>query len=145
MSAIAPERYWTHQPRRDAQQPPSASLRCPETPLGRARAARGWSQAKAVRALLLAARQRGWDIAAESSLKIMLCRWENQQHRPGEMYRVLLCSIYRSTPEELGLTHTAKEPRGASAQELREHVASLENLVRQLSDQLTAVTAGGAQ
>ncbi|NSC21361.1 XRE family transcriptional regulator [Streptomyces albus subsp. chlorinus] len=149
---MTPERRWTAPPV-PSHQPSSVPLRCPDTPLGRARARRGWSQAKAVRALVLTADQWGWEVAAETSLKVMLHGWEHQQRRPGEMYQVLLCAVYRTTPEELGFTAgraapavtVSKSQHQAATQELRERVESLEDLVRELSDRLCAVMDGGAR
>ncbi|MFD5349695.1 XRE family transcriptional regulator, partial [Streptomyces anulatus] len=45
-------------------------LRSADTPLGLARVARGWSQEKTVRALILLARSWGWQVASEPSLKV---------------------------------------------------------------------------
>ncbi|WP_301127397.1 XRE family transcriptional regulator [Streptomyces cacaoi] len=148
MTAIAPERRWTQEkPRRCPQQP--VTLRCPETPLGRARAARGWSQAKAVRALLLTARDWGWEIASENSLKVMLCDWEREKRRPGEGYRVLLCAVYRATPEQLGFTTSGPRESAVRAaaptnRELSERVESLEALVWELSKRLETACGGVA-
>lgn len=149
---MAPERRWVQPPQERAQQPPSVGLRCPDTPLGRARARRGWSQAKAVRALLLAARHQGWTVAAEDALKVMLHRWEHQQHRPGRMYQALLSTVYQATPEELGFTTPPPaartetvSPQSSEAQDLRDQVAALEGLVRELSNLLLTVGNGGVR
>ncbi|MFI2353013.1 helix-turn-helix domain-containing protein [Streptomyces sp. NPDC019443] len=111
------------------------ALRAPDTPLGRARLARGWSQIKVVRALLLLAEHWGWDIAAENSLKVFISRWENDTHRPGQTYQVLLCAIFRATPDELGFT------RPASATTLIERVAALESVIEGLTGRLGEVAA----
>ncbi|WP_405805809.1 XRE family transcriptional regulator [Streptomyces sp. NBC_00210] len=114
-------------------QPPA--LRAPDTPLGRARLARGWSQIKVVRALILLADHWGWDIAAEKSLKVFMSRWENDTHRPGPTYQVLLCTIFRATPAELGFT------RPAAATTLTERVMALESVIDDLTVRLGAVAA----
>lgn len=114
-------------------QPPA--LRAPDTPLGRARLARGWSQVKVVRALMLLADHWGWDIAAENSLKVFVSRWENDTHRPGQTYQVLLCAIFRVTPAELGFT------RPAAASTLHERLAALESVIEGLTEQLGEVAA----
>ncbi|MGX1886152.1 XRE family transcriptional regulator [Streptomyces sp. NPDC055287] len=117
------------------QPPPSGVLRAPETPLGQARVVRGWSQHKVVRALTLTAEHWGWDIAADNSLKVFVSRWENETHRPGATYQVLLCAVFRATPDELGFT------RPVPVVSLSQRVAALESLVRDLSEQLGQVAA----
>lgn len=77
-------------------------LRSADTPLGLARVARGWSQEKTVRSLILLARSWGWQVASEPSLKVQLSCWEHGRRRPNESYRLLLCTVYRATAEDLG-------------------------------------------
>ncbi|WP_371790763.1 XRE family transcriptional regulator [Streptomyces sp. NBC_01471] len=105
-------------------------LRSANTPLGQARVARGWSQDKAVRALLLLARSWGWQVAAEASLKVQLSRWEHGRSRPNETYRALLCSIYRATPEGLGFDRPVQS---STVKSLRERINDLERLVESLA------------
>ncbi|MFD6247132.1 XRE family transcriptional regulator [Streptomyces roseolus] len=112
------------------------ALRSADTPLGRARVARGWSQEKAVRALILLADSWNWQIAAEPSLKVYLSRWEHGLTRPGETYRTLLCAIYRVTPEELGFSSPRESKESAAAKSLRERIAELESLVQRLTGHL---------
>lgn len=130
MRTVTPERRWTQPVRRRAVASP---LRCPDTPLGRARRARGWSQHKAVRALRIAADQRGLDIAQEDSLKVMLSRWEHGHARPGPAYRELFTVIYRATPDALGFA-----PVGGDYDRLRRRVRQLEALVGALVAELPA-------
>ncbi len=111
-------------------------LRAADSPLGRARVARGWSQEKAVRALLLLADAWGWQIAAESSLKVQLSRWEHGGSRPNETYRALLCAAYRTTPEALGFDCPGQSQ---TVKSLRERVNALEALVESLTGALSAV------
>ncbi|NEB94939.1 helix-turn-helix transcriptional regulator [Streptomyces bauhiniae] len=119
--------------------PQPYALQAANTPLGRARLARGWSQEKVVRALTLLAGSWKWEIASESSLKVQLSRWEHGVTRPGETYRVLLCAVYRATPDELGFTHSRQsEP---SAKSLRDRVSELEARLETLTGYL-AVTGG---
>ncbi|MBT2491051.1 helix-turn-helix transcriptional regulator [Streptomyces sp. ISL-96] len=125
----------TNVPAPPVQPPASGVLRAPETPLGKARVARGWSQHKVVRALILTADHWGWEIATESSLKVFVSRWENETHRPGATYQVLLCAIFRATPDELGFT------RPVPVVSLSQRVTALESLVRDLSEQLGQVAA----
>jgi transcriptional regulator with XRE-family HTH domain len=108
-------------------------LRSANTPLGRARVARGWSQDKAVRALVLLADNWGWEIASEPSLKVQLSRWEHGVCRPSETYRVLLCSLYRATPKELGFDRAPQTAKG-----LRERIGTLESLIENLTATLMA-------
>ncbi|MEV1052555.1 XRE family transcriptional regulator [Streptomyces sp. NPDC049887] len=110
-------------------------LRAPDTPLGRARLARGWSQHKVVRALVLLAGHWGWEIAAESSLKVQMSRWENGAVHPGPSCQVLLCAVLRATPDDLGFT------RATGTAALADRVASLETLVDRLAAQLKGVAA----
>ncbi|MFE0201179.1 XRE family transcriptional regulator [[Kitasatospora] papulosa] len=116
-------------------QPARVPLRAPDTPLGRARLARGWSQRKVVRALVLLAGHWGWEIAAESSLKVQMSRWENGAVHPGPSYQVLLCAVLRATPDDLGFT------RATGTAALADRVASLETLVDRLAAQLKGVAA----
>ncbi|MHC5702391.1 helix-turn-helix domain-containing protein [Streptomyces tirandamycinicus] len=124
-------------PSTDVSAPPvqPASLRTSDTPLGRARLARGWSQQKVVRALVLLADSWGWAIATEPSLKVQVSRWENGVVRPGPTYQVLLCALFRATPDELGFT------RATQAATLADRVASLEAALDRLTSQLGEVAA----
>ncbi|WP_445395135.1 XRE family transcriptional regulator [Streptomyces sp. LE64] len=121
------------------QQP--LGLQSADTPLGRARVARGWSQEKVVRALTLLAREWGWQIASEPSLKVQVSRWEHGVTRPGETYRVLLSAVYRATPEELGFDQTRPGGTGTSTKSLRDRVGELEARLELLTSYLTM--AGG--
>ncbi|WAE68463.1 XRE family transcriptional regulator [Streptomyces cavourensis] len=113
-------------------------LRSADTPLGLARVARGWSQEKTVRALILLARSWGWQVASKSSLKVQLSCWEHGRRRPNESYRLLLCTVYRATAEELGFDRLAGE---ASVRTLRQRINDLERLVASLT--LTTPDARG--
>ncbi len=115
-----------------------SDLRAADSPLGRVRVARGWSQEKVVRALVLLADAWNWRIASEPSLKVYISEWENGARRPGETYRVLLCALYRATPEELGFTARPRE----SAKNLKARVNDLEAMVENLTVALTAAVAG---
>ncbi|MFI9211539.1 XRE family transcriptional regulator [Streptomyces sp. NPDC053253] len=115
------------------------ALRSANTPLGRARVARGWSQEKAVRALTLLAKSWGWQIAAEPSLKVYLSRWEHGLTRPGETYQSLLCAIYRTAPEELGFSSPCESRESAATKSLRERIAELESLVARMTGHLGMV------
>ena len=75
-----------------------------QTPLRDARVARGWSQARALKALEDDAARRRIAIANRSSLKTMLSRWENGHLVPDEPYRLLWQSVYDLTGEQLGFT-----------------------------------------
>ncbi|MFI6944308.1 XRE family transcriptional regulator [Streptomyces sp. NPDC050418] len=121
----------------DVPPAPVRSLCAADTPLARARVARGWSQYKVIRALILLAEHWGWDIATESSLKVQLSRWENDAMRPGPKYQVLLCALYRSTPDELGFTRKGRPPTRAV---LADRVATLESLLERLVAQSGAVS-----
>ncbi|MEU4099846.1 XRE family transcriptional regulator [Streptomyces tanashiensis] len=115
------------------------TLRSADTPLGRARVARGWSQEKAVRALTLLAESWNWQIAAEPSLKVYLSRWEHGLTRPGKTYQSLLCAIYRTTPESLGFSSPRESRESATAKSLRERIAELESMVTRLTGHLGMV------
>ncbi|MEU9502831.1 XRE family transcriptional regulator [Streptomyces sp. NPDC048196] len=148
MTVIAPERKWTRAadgrqmtvtfagevPAEPGAQP--QPLRAPDTPLGKARLRRGWSRERTVRALMALADRWGWQVATENSLKVQLHRWEHQQGRPSETYRVLLCALFQSSPDALGFTGPARQ---ASPSALRDRVESLEALVLQLTDALAQV------
>jgi tetratricopeptide (TPR) repeat protein len=68
-----------------------------------ARVSRGWSQTQAVEALAALATARGVTVAAPSSLKTQLSRWENQHVIPEAHYRALLREVYGRSDDELGL------------------------------------------
>ncbi|WP_405666193.1 hypothetical protein [Streptomyces sp. NBC_00055] len=84
---------------------------------------------------MLLADHWGWDIAAENSLKVFVSRWENDTHRPGPAYQVLLCAIFRATPAELGFT------RSAVASTLNERLTALESVIEGLTERLGEVAA----
>ncbi|MFF4735107.1 helix-turn-helix domain-containing protein [Streptomyces sp. NPDC001262] len=112
-----------------------------DSPLAAARRARGYSLTKAARALLLTAQAWGWNVAAEQSVVQYLHRWEHGETRPGSAYQVLLCAIYRSTPEQLGFT----EPRpGPESDGLRAQVTALESVVQQLTAAMVSLRGGTA-
>ncbi|MGI5138566.1 XRE family transcriptional regulator [Streptomyces sp. CA-106110] len=115
-------------------QPSRTALRATDTPLCRARVARGWSQQKVVRALRLLAESWGWEVAAETSLKVQMSRWENGVNRPSQTYQVLLCALFRATPDALGFTGTGNAT-------LADRIDALEHLVSDLTAQLEAAVA----
>jgi transcriptional regulator with XRE-family HTH domain len=71
------------------------------TPLRRARAVKGWSQARAVEVLTQTARGWGWALCTPESLRRQLKRWESGQSRPDASYRQLLISVYRCSEGDL--------------------------------------------
>ncbi|QFR00314.1 XRE family transcriptional regulator [Streptomyces phaeolivaceus] len=123
------------QPGQGPQQP--YALQSANTPMGRVRVARGWSQEKVVRALTLLAENWGWQIASESSLKVQLSRWEHDVTRPGETYRVLLCAVYRATPDELGFNRPRPAKAPLPSQSLRDRVSELEARLEMLTSYLS--------
>ncbi|UNO43908.1 XRE family transcriptional regulator [Streptomyces sp. MST-110588] len=118
-------------------QPQPQGLRAPDTPLGRARLARGWSRERTVRALLALADHWGWQVATEDSLKVQLHRWEHQRGTPCETYRVLLCALFRATPAALGFTDRPQP--AATRQELAARLDALESMVMRLTAAVTAI------
>ncbi|NEC87291.1 XRE family transcriptional regulator [Streptomyces sp. SID12501] len=118
-----------------------SELQSADSPLGRARVARGWSQDKVVRALLLLADNWDWQIASESSLKVYISDWERGARRPGETYRVLLSTLYRATPEELGFTAQRRDTAG---DDLRARVNDLAAMVERLTSALSAAQGATA-
>lgn len=78
------------------------------TPLRAARAAQGWSQTVAARALAGLARERGVPVASAASLKTLLSRWENGHATPDAPYRALLEELYAEPG--VGLTPPAPVP-----------------------------------
>ncbi|WP_328865484.1 XRE family transcriptional regulator [Streptomyces sp. NBC_00304] len=114
-------------------------LRCANSLLGRARVARGWSQDKTVRALVLLAESWGWQVAAETSLKVQLSRWEHGASRPSETYRVLFCALYRTTPDALGFSQ-----RRETTKDLRARISELEAAVERLTGSLVGLSGVAA-
>src|SRR5918998_2892950 len=74
-----------------------------DSPLAKARKDRNWSQARLILQLRLSGRAAGITLPADSTLRVMLSRWENGQHRPSEMYVGLLCDAFEVTGADLGL------------------------------------------
>ncbi|WP_159104635.1 hypothetical protein [Plantactinospora sp. BB1] len=72
------------------------------TLLQQARLDLGWKQSKVIAALTAEARRQRVSIAAHTSLKTMLSRWENGSGQPDLVYRRLFCAIYGQNQEELG-------------------------------------------
>lgn len=83
------------------------------TELKLARLERGWSQARAVSALMTQAKAAGIRIADAVSLKTMLSRWENGRQWVDQMYQRFFCQIYQRTPEDLGFTLTLERATGS--------------------------------
>ncbi|HSU09017.1 MAG TPA: helix-turn-helix transcriptional regulator, partial [Pseudonocardia sp.] len=71
------------------------------TSLRAARAARGWSQSEAARALAELASTRGVAVASAASLKTQLSRWENGHATPETPYRNLLGELYAGAGVDL--------------------------------------------
>ncbi|MET9292442.1 XRE family transcriptional regulator [Streptomyces sp. NPDC003077] len=139
MSTVTPERRWTTEADKPSDSVPQVTvtvtgpapkqfkpLQAPDTPLGRARLAQGWSQERTVRALLALADHWGWQVAAENSLKVQLSRWENEIGRPGDTYQVLFCALYRMPPEALGFTASARSAVPVTRATLQQRVEVLE-------------------
>lgn len=74
-----------------------------DSPLAQARKDRSWSQARLILQLRLAGRAAGITLPEDTTLRVMLSRWENGQHRPSEMYTGLLCDALEVSGADLGL------------------------------------------
>jgi transcriptional regulator with XRE-family HTH domain len=107
-----------------------------------ARAARGWSQTNAARALAALARSRGVPVAAEGSLKTQLSRWENGHATPDAPYPALLGELYERSGAELGFDRACPPDSVDPAERLRARLAAAAAVDREVvslwSDQLTA-------
>jgi transcriptional regulator with XRE-family HTH domain len=86
-----------------------------DSPLAKARKDRNWSQARLILQLRLSGRAAGITLPADSTLRVMLSRWENGQHRPSEMYIGLLCDALEVTGADLGLAVPTRTSRRRSA------------------------------
>ena len=80
-----------------------------------ARRARGWSQSEAARELARLARTSGAPVAAATSLKTLLSRWENGHAVPEPQYRTLLAELYGRTAAELGIAGPPSDPDAAGS------------------------------
>lgn len=113
----------------------------PAGALREARAARGWSQSGAARALRALAEERGGPDASAASLKTQLSRWENGHARPDPEYRALLAELYGRSAEELGLAVGTSGPSDGR-ERLRGALAAAaavdDGVVRQWAAQLAA-------
>ncbi len=94
----------------------------PPPALRAARAARGWSQVDAARALAELARARGVAAATPASLKTQLSRWENGRATPDAPYRALLAELYGRA--DLGLDPERARATADPARRLRARVAA---------------------
>jgi len=79
--------------------------------LRQARHARGWSSTRLRLELRQAAGRRGLHTASDSSLRILISRWENDRSRPDAMYRMLLQEVFDLPADALGL-ETADDESG---------------------------------
>ncbi len=115
----------------------------PPPALRGARAARGWSQVDAARALAELARSRGVAAATPASLKTQLSRWENGRATPEAPYRALLAELYGRT--DLGLDPGLGPDTADPARRLRARVAAAgavdAEVVALWGDQLAAARA----
>ena len=136
-----------------SRQPVRSELKASDTPLGRARIHRGWSQEKTVRALSLQAEHWGWEVATQRSLKVLISRWENGINKPSQTYQVLFCAIFHAAPEELGFNvPTACEavvldtPMACPGHaELLARIDVLEEQLRRITDLLLSWDQEGVQ
>jgi hypothetical protein len=74
------------------------------TRLAEERARRGWKKSHLVHHLTGEAARRGVGVAPRDSLMRMIAQWENDHRQPSELYSALLCAVYGSNPEDLGLS-----------------------------------------
>jgi transcriptional regulator with XRE-family HTH domain len=128
------------------------------TSLRAARAARGWSQTEAARALAELASTRGVVVASAASLKTQLSRWENGHATPEPPYRALLGELYAGAGVDLAPTDPASAGPADPAERLRARLAAAAAVdddvialwrtqlttARQLDDRLGAAGAGDA-
>lgn len=73
------------------------------TVLAQVRRRRGWTSQRLQHELLKAAERRGLCIAAPSSLRVMISRWENGKQVPDALYTALLEAAYGLPAEALGI------------------------------------------
>ena len=128
------------------------------TSLRAARAARGWSQSEAARALAELASTRGVAVASAASLKTQLSRWENGHATPETPYRNLLGELYAGAGVDLAPADPASVGPADPAERLRARLAAAAAVdgdvialwrtqlttARQLDDRLGAAGAGDA-
>jgi len=128
------------------------------TSLRAARAARGWSQTSAARALAELASTRGVAVASTASLKTQLSRWENGHATPETPYRDLLGELYAGSGVDQAPTDPASVGPADPTERLRARLAAAAAVddgvialwrtqlttARQLDDRLGAAGAGDA-
>jgi transcriptional regulator with XRE-family HTH domain len=128
------------------------------TSLRAARAARGWSQSEAARALAELASTRGVAVASAASLKTQLSRWENGHATPETPYRNLLGELYAGAGVDLAPADPASVGPADPAERLRARLAAAAAVdgdvialwrtqlttARRLDDRLGAAGAGDA-
>jgi transcriptional regulator with XRE-family HTH domain len=79
----------------------------PQTEVTQLKAARvelGWTQTRAISALMTEAKTAKVNIAEPTSLKTMLSRWENGVGQPDKTYQRLFSAVYQRDVDELGFT-----------------------------------------
>ena len=133
-------------------------MTAPQSVLRAARAAQGWSQNDAARALAELAHIRGVDVASPASLKTQLSRWENGHATPEAPYRALLAELYAESHVHLAPQDSGPADAPGPVERLRARVAAAAAVdgevialwriqlttARRLDDRLGAAGAAGA-
>lgn len=79
------------------------------TLLRQARDARGWSSARLRHQLRATAKRRGFQLATDTSLRVLISRWENGHARPDAMHRMLLEEAFDLPADALGIASAVAE------------------------------------
>jgi tetratricopeptide (TPR) repeat protein len=87
-----------------------------------ARHSRAWSSARLRRELTLAAERLEVPVAGDSSLRVLISRWENGHALPDPANRLLLQEVFGLDAESLGLTEE-EDPQRSGAEALVTHAA----------------------
>lgn len=93
--------------------------------LREARLSRGWSSARLRHELTRAATRRGVPVATDSSLRVLISRWENGHSEPDDINRSLLQEVYGLDAGALGLAEDRVEI-GYNVSRLLAHVVRRE-------------------
>lgn len=90
----------------------------PRSALQAARIGRGWSQPRAVQAIIQAGARLNIPLPQPESLKTQLSKWENGRLTPEPIYRRIFRQLYGLTDAELGFTDTPPTGGEQEADEL---------------------------
>lgn len=110
------------------------------TKLKAARQLRSWTQADVIDKVATAAMKINARVAEPASLRVQLSGWENGRKVPDKLYRLLLCTVYDCSAEQLGLSG-GEELSPSSGRPGSHRIAPSDSMLSYFEDQLSALPA----